>query len=155
MSAAAPSASKPRMTTLDPNARVKLLQGILLTLCGVEFLSIALVNVNSTHELVRTGQRAQGSVVMLAAGTSHPRVEFEDPSGHKVEFAGNGFVSHRAGERVVVLFDVRDPSGTAILDESGALWFFDVLSALLGILMIGMGLYSMRRRVAKQKEDSG
>jgi Protein of unknown function (DUF3592) len=153
MNAPPQSSSKPRMKALDSDTRVRLLRGILLTLCGAVVLGIALVNVQSTRELVRTGLRVQGSVATLAAGTSHPRVEFEDPSGQKIDFAANGFVSHRAGERVVVLFDARDPLGTAVLDESGALWFFDVLSALLGMLMIAMGFYSMLRLATKQEES--
>lgn len=104
---------------------------------GIGVLSFTVANVTETRRLVDTGDRAVGAVIALYAGaTSHPEIEFKDSAGHIVRFPGNGFVSHRVGDRVEVLFRAQNPVGTAVLNEPGALWSFDIADGLLGAVMV-------------------
>ena len=134
-----------------PTDPLRPFKGGFFTFVGLVILTFVFLDVQSTRELIRTGQRVQGLVTELAAGTSHPMVAFE-AAGERIEFPGNGFVSHRKGERVAVLFDASSPHTSAILDEPGALWFTAVGNGLLGggMLIAGLSLLLRRRGAAKQ-----
>ena len=138
------------MSAAGRKDRVAVFRGLILALTGLVIAAFVAVSVLGTRELVQTGQRAQGRVVELAAGTSHPTIEFEDTAGRTIQFAGNGFVSHQRGDKVRVLFDERDPDTSAVLDEPGALWFFDAATGLLGAAMIALGIFSATRRKSPQ-----
>ena len=134
------------MTTVPHSDPVKSIRGAVFVTAGIALLWFVFTHVQSTRELLTGGRRVQGTVVKLSAGTSHPAIEFEDARGRKVMFSGNGFVSHRVGERVAVIYRDQDPETSAVLDEPGALWFFDVLTGVLGCAFIVGGVVSTIRR---------
>ena len=82
---------------------------------------------------MRRSATADGSVIRLHAGGSHPQIEFTTPSGETVSYSQGGFIfSYRVGDRVRVRYDPANPRATASLDTIGALWFPPLLLAALG-----------------------
>jgi hypothetical protein len=126
--------------TLGPRAR-----GVVLAVAGVATLLMVSVSALGTIRLVRHGLRAKGSVTALYAGSSHPKVEFVARDGATFVFPGNGFVSHRVGDAVTVVYHADNPGGSAVLDEPGALWMFDVATGTLGLGALAAGLFLLRR----------
>lgn len=126
--------------SLGPRAR-----GFVLVAAGIITMTMVGVSIVGTLLLVRNGQRAKGLVTALYAGTSHPKVEFVDKDGGTIVFPGNGFVSHRVGDAVDVLYAPENPGHSALLEEPGALWMFDVSTGVLGFGAFAAGLYLLRR----------
>lgn len=115
---------------------------------GIGVLVVTVSNVTETCRLIDTGERATGAVIALYAGaTSHPEIEFRDSAGQVVRFPGNGFVSHRVGDQVEVIFKPKDPVGTAVLNEPGALWSLEIADGLLGatMVMVSLGVVFIER----------
>lgn len=100
---------------------------------GVVLLIGAGITGYSQYRFVQSAQVAQGSVVALNAGSSHPEIEFTDASGSIVRYPQGGFIfGYRVGDSVAVLYDPLDPRH-AVIDTPGALWFTPGLLALLGL----------------------
>jgi hypothetical protein len=82
---------------------------------------------------IRNAAAAEGTVVELNAGGSHPQIEFITVAGEKISYPQGGFVfGYRIGDRVRVRYDPSNPTATASLDTIGALWFAPLLLAVLG-----------------------
>lgn len=127
----------PAANTVQLTPRVT---GFVLALAGCVFVALALLITAHTNRFIARASRAEATVVSLYAGSSHPKFEFIDPHGEKLNFYGSGWISHRVGDRVPVLFLENDPHGTAQLGEPGALWFLPGAFVLLGgaALLIGL-----------------
>jgi len=142
------------MTMPAPNRIATWLRGLTLLLGGAITLGFAVIDLRSTRELVEHAHHANGTVVALNAGTSHPEVRFKEAeSGEQVSFPANGWVSHRVGEQVKVLYIRRDSVMTAKLDESGALWHFPVMTALTGAGLVLASLFVLCRRPRQSLEN--
>ena len=135
--------------TLGPRER-----GYVFLVAGVATLMMVAFSVWGTSRLVRHGLRAKGIVTALYAGTSHPKVEFVARDGTTFVFPGNGFVSHRVGDAVTVLYAAENPGPSAVLEEPGALWMFNVSTGMLGLGAVAAGLYLLRRAEQNPKPET-
>ncbi len=62
-------------------------------LVGLALLLAALVTGLSTERFIHTASHADGAVVALSAGGSHPRVSFRTADGRAALFSGGGLIS--------------------------------------------------------------
>jgi len=115
---------------------------ILFAVVGLGLIAIAIALALSTRGFVRRASRAEGVVVGLNAGESHPEIEFTPASGPRVSFSQGGFISgYKQGRRVEVLYDADRPARTARVNAPGALWFVPVLLGALGIAFLCAGVF--------------
>jgi hypothetical protein len=90
---------------------------------------------------IRSAATAEGTVVELNAGGSHPQIEFTTAAGEHVSYPQGGFIfGYKPGDRVPVRYLPSDPRGTASIDAAGALWFVAALLATLGLLFAAAAL---------------
>jgi hypothetical protein len=120
-------------------------KAVVLLSAGLIMLLVVGMSSAGTLRLVRSGQRAKGIVTSLYAGPAHPKVEFIAKDGRTIVFPGNGFVSHRVGDTVDVLYTPENPEHSAVLEETGALWMFDASSGMLGLVVCAAGVYLLRK----------
>lgn len=98
----------------------------------------------STHRFVQTAARAPGVVTGLNAGGSHPQVQFTASSGQVVSYPQDGMISgYRTGQRVSILYDPHDPSGSPCLDVFSALWMDWIMLFGLGTVFVCAGMSLM------------
>ena len=71
---------------------------------------------------------------IIADPQPHPVISFLDGSGRTVTFVQNGFIARPAGAAVPVLYDARDPAGTAQAATFWATW-----GVALWMLPVGAG----------------
>ena len=121
-------------------------QGLVLGMVGLGVIGLSVFVGNVTADFLRSARRAEGTVTALEAGNSHVRVEFMDQSGRRVVFPGNGWISHRVGERVPVVYSDDNPTATAHLDEPGSVWSWTVSLAAIGVGLSLTGTYLIRKR---------
>lgn len=118
------------------------LVGGLFAIVGAALVAAAIARGLATMRFIRNAAAADGFVVCLLAGGSHPDVEFSTPSGQQVTYAQGGLIfGYQVGDRVRVLYDPADPAKTACLDRLGALWFTPILLSTLGIIFLANGLW--------------
>jgi hypothetical protein len=129
--------------------RANVLVGALFILIGIGLLVAAIRSGATRREFVREADSADGVVVGLNAGGSHPQIEFTTSSGQKISYPQGGFIfGYRPGDRVRVLYRPGDPAKTACVDAPGALWFTPLFLGSLGILCVMGGILSARGRGA-------
>jgi Protein of unknown function (DUF3592) len=121
-------------------------QGAILGVVGLCVLGLSIFAYQLKSEFLRHAQRAEGTVTALTAGNSHVLVEFNDRAGNRIEFPGNGWISHRVGERVHVVYSEDNPIPTAQLDEPGAIWSWTWSLAIIGCALSVTGVYTFRKR---------
>lgn len=114
--------------------------GIPPVLVGCLLLLVAAASAWSTRSFVRRATRATGVVVALNAGSAHPEIEFDLPSGEKVSFPAGGFISYSVGERPTVLYLPEAPFKGARLDHFGALWMRHIMLAAMGLIALAFGV---------------
>jgi hypothetical protein len=119
------------------------LAGVLVSFAGLLFVGISVITSLVTRDFISNAQRAEATVVSLYAGSSHPKLEFVRPDGEKVDFYGSGWISHRVGDRVPVLY-LKD--GAAKIDEPGSLWFLPGMFGALGGAALLVSVFMFLRR---------
>ena len=81
---------------------------------------------------IRSSATAEGMVIELNAGGSHPQIEFTTAAGERISYPQGGFIfGYRPGDRVRVCYLPTDPRGTASIDTIGALWFSPLLLTII------------------------
>jgi Protein of unknown function (DUF3592) len=109
--------------------------GLAFACVGLLLLCLAAWSASATRSFIRTATSAEGQVVALNAGGSHPQIRFTTPAGQVISYPQGGLIfGYRSGDVVRVLFDAGDPAGTATIDSAGALWFRALLFCGLGAL---------------------
>jgi hypothetical protein len=94
----------------------------------------------SVHSFTRAAVTADGVVVRLNAGASHPQVEFTAASGGKISYPQGGLICcYRAGEKVRVLYQADRPND-ARLDAFGVLWVTPLILLVVGTCLVLGGL---------------
>jgi Protein of unknown function (DUF3592) len=79
---------------------------------------------------------ADGVVIKLNAGGSHPQIQFTTADNKVIEYPQGGLISgYKIGDKVRVLYDKNNPS-RAEIDSFGALWGFTVIFIFMSILFI-------------------
>lgn len=116
-------------------------KGVFSLVAGTALLIATLVLVVRTREFVRTARAAEGTVVSLNAGGSHPQIEFIDNSGARISYAQGGLIfGYRPGERVRVLYRPGDAKSSACIDVFGALFAFPLILGAIGACFLAGGL---------------
>lgn len=110
---------------------------VVFVLVGIALLAFAARDAFQTRAFIANAASAEGVVTGLNAGGSHPEIRFMTSHGQTVSFPQGGFIfGFRAGDRVRVLYDPKDPAGSATLVNPGALWFSTLLPGCLGLLFL-------------------
>src|SRR5262249_35098816 len=92
----------------------------------------------------RTAIRAEGVVVRLNAGGSHPQIDFTAASGAKISYPQGGLIfGYRPGQKVRVLYNPNNPGKTACIDTTGALWAVPILLAGIGLFLALTGFVNL------------
>jgi Protein of unknown function (DUF3592) len=79
---------------------------------------------------------AQGVVIRLNHGGSHPQVRFITSTGQVVDYAQNGLIfGYRKGDKVEVLYDSIQPTD-ATVNSFGALWGFPIQIFMMGVVFV-------------------
>lgn len=107
---------------------------------GAVALVVAALLAARTAEFVRSAARAEGEVVRLNAGGSHPEVAFTTTTGERVSYPQGGFIAgYAVGDRVRVLYDAAAPAATARIDAVGSLWAWPLIVGFLGSAFVLLG----------------
>jgi hypothetical protein len=113
---------------------------VLVIVIGLGLILAAAGVAVSVRSFTRKAATAEGVVVRLNAGGSHPQIEFTTGSGQKVSYPQGGLICcYRAGERVRVLYETDRPND-ARLNTFGALWFTPLILLLVGTFLVLGGL---------------
>ena len=113
--------------------------------------------------MLRSGTRAQGTVLWLEMNTSNnnhnsrfPEVQFTAADGAVVRFldrAGANPSPYKVGDRVTVLYQPGQ-QGTAMIDHGLSNWEPVVALLLLGTTLLGLGVMALRGGVALRHTGS-
>ena len=127
------------------NPALRTLKAVVFGLAGLCLIVAGVYCVVSTRDFLARARTAAGEVTLLRAGGAHPQVRFVTDEGQAVEYAQNGMIwGYRPGDRVTVLYDPREPTRDPVVDTPGALWGFDVMNFLMGVVFL-LAAYQMRR----------
>lgn len=110
---------------------------VVFTLVGVGLMISAGVWAVSTQHFVARAASAPGEVVKLNAGGAHPEVRFTTAAGQVIEYPQSGMIwGYRVGDKVEVLYEAENPTGSAVIHTPGALWGFVMMDFLLGAVFV-------------------
>jgi len=123
----------------------------LFTLVGIVLLSVSFATGMRKRRFLARAAVAEGVVVGVPEGGFHPKIEFTTASGLRVEFVGSGFKFCRLGDRLRVLYDPDRPRYSPWVDAFGAVWFPQILIAVIGLGHLVVGLGAMRRRSSQSR----
>lgn len=119
---------------------------LLFAVSGSLVLLASLASLGSAWRFGQTAAVAEGTVIALNAGGSHPEVAFTTAAGEAVHYPQNGLVAgYRVGDAVRVLYDPSDPRH-AVVDAVGARYGFAALGALLGSVFLVVAWVARRTR---------
>ena len=121
--------------------------GIIFLIVGAALLITTVQLAVRKREFVRTASVAEGTVVRLNAGGSHPQIEFIDNSGKRISYPQGGLIfGYKPGDRVRVLYNPGDARNSASIDAFGALCPFPLILGTIGAVFLALGLVSVLRR---------
>ncbi|MEE4183563.1 DUF3592 domain-containing protein [Pseudomonas viridiflava] len=130
------------MTSTPPSNQGTLLRALIFIPLGLCLLFIALWLGQDRLGFLAHAQRAEGHVSALNSGGSHPQIEFTDATGRVISYPESGLIfGYEAGDSVTVRYRPESPSGTAIIEDPGALWGATLLTGLLAIAFTAGGSY--------------
>ncbi|MDR6674388.1 DUF3592 domain-containing protein [Xanthomonas sp. 1678] len=138
----------------DAASRIgNILLGLLFALLGLVLLGIAAGLALDRHEFLARAQTADGVVSRLNAGGAHPEIAFTTGAGEKISYPQGGFISiHRPGQTVRVHYLPEWPSGSAVIDDPGALWGVPVVMGGMGLIF---GIAGVSRVVRRSRGAGG
>jgi hypothetical protein len=121
-------------------------KAVVFGLVGIGLLVATVVVCAKVWRFVRQAKAAEGIVVRLIAGGSHPEIEFTTAAGEKIVYTQGGLIfGYRVDERPRVLYRPDDPAGSASVDAFGALWFVPLLLGLIGAFFVVGGALLLAR----------
>ncbi|MFE1816558.1 DUF3592 domain-containing protein [Metapseudomonas otitidis] len=124
--------------------QVSLFKGGLFALLGLALLAAMAINASSRMGFLQSALIADGAVVALNAGGSHPEIAFTDSTGARVSYPQGGLIfGYQVGQPVKVHYQANDPTGSAVVDDFGALWGTAALLGVLGAVFTATGLMSL------------
>ncbi|MEE4128072.1 DUF3592 domain-containing protein [Pseudomonas viridiflava] len=130
------------MTSTPPSNQGTLLRALIFIPLGLCLLFIALWLGQDRLGFLAHAQRAEGHVSALNSGGSHPQIDFTDATGKVVSYLESGLIfGYEAGDSVTVRYRPENPSGTAIIEDPGALWGATLLTGLFAIVFTAGGGY--------------
>ena len=108
---------------------------------GVFVFLIVAIWGSLTYQFISRSATAQGKVIRLNSGGSHPEIKFTTGDGKEVEYPQSGLIfGYKTGDTVEVLYDSQNPKKASI-NSFGALWGFPALIFVLGLLFIIVGFF--------------
>ena len=108
-------------------------RAVIMLAIGVALLGAALASALSVRRFTRESSLADGRVIKLNAGGSHPEIMFTTRGGERVSYPQGGLIAgYSVGDAVRVRYREADPKRSATLDTFGALFFWPVLLVVLG-----------------------
>lgn len=117
------------------------LKRVLFGTVGVLIVVGSVIWAISGWQFISRAETARGTVVKLNAGGSHPEIKFTIRDGHEISYPQGGLIfGYQVGDEVSVLYDAENPRNCQ-LDTFGALWGFTILTAIMGFVFIGVGLF--------------
>lgn len=118
-------------------------KAVIFLVVGAGLLLTALAIGAGVRSFIVESDRAHGRVTRLAAGGSHPEIEFTTASGQAISFSDSGFISgYRSGDEVAVRYRPSEPKLSAKLDTFGALWFAPLMLGLIGAGLLTLGAFN-------------
>ena len=124
--------------------QVSLFKGGLFALLGLALLAAMAINASSRIGFLQSALIADGAVVALNAGGSHPEIAFTDSTGARVSYPQGGLIfGYQVGQPVKVHYQANDPTGSAVVDDFGALWGTAALLGVLGAVFTATGLMTL------------
>ncbi|WP_144630520.1 DUF3592 domain-containing protein [Bordetella genomosp. 13] len=122
------------------------LRGLLFALVGLFLVASTGYLAYERVQFLRTSQVADGRVVELNAGGSHPQIEFETAAHERISYPQGGMIyGYEPGQQVKVRYMADNPRATAVLDTFGAMWGMDALMAGMGLIFLLVGLSAIFR----------
>ena len=129
-----------------PTTPSRLLKGGLFALAGLVLLTATVVQTSSRADFLQSALQADGNVVALNAGSSHPEIAFTDSSGARISYPQGGWIyGYQVGIQVKVYYRAEAPETSAVIDDFGALWGTSALLGLLGSIFMVSGLLTLFR----------
>ncbi|MEE4812847.1 DUF3592 domain-containing protein [Pseudomonas alliivorans] len=130
------------MTSTRPSDLGDLLRALIFIPLGLCLLFITFWLVQDRLGFLARAQRAEGHVIGLNSGSSHPQIDFTDALGKVFSYPEGGFIfGYTEGDSVTVLYNAEAPSTTAIIEDRGALWGTSLLAGLFAIVFTAGGSY--------------
>jgi hypothetical protein len=118
-----------------------MMKALLFLSIGVALLLVAGITSIGTLRFLREAAQAEGIVVALNAGGSHPQVRFELPDGRPVSYPQGGWISgYQVGDRVTVRYDAGNPLATARIEAIGSLWAWPIALGFIGAIFTIVGI---------------
>lgn len=134
-----------------PTTPSRLLKGGLFAVAGLVLLTATVVQTSSRVDFLKSALQAEGNVVALNAGGSHPEIAFTDDSGARISYPQGGWIyGYQVGMPVKVYYRPEAPATSAVIDDFGALWGTSVFLGLLGSVFMVSGLLTLFRRAPQQ-----
>jgi hypothetical protein len=125
-----------------PDRLQKMIYGF-FALVGVLIIFGVLAWSLKTYQFINNSLSAQGTVVALNAGGSHPQIKFTTTEGKEIEYSQNGLIfGYQIGDQVTVLYNPQNPLEASV-NTPGALWGFNLLGFILGVCFTGIGLLKL------------
>ena len=126
---------------------------VLCAAVGCMCLSVCGYQGSQSMRLVLHGTRTTGQIV---DPEQHPKVGFTDGSGNHVVFTQNGFLVRPMGASVPVIYEARDPAGTARANTIPCMWWGVFWMLPLGLATLygagaGMSEWRQTRRSAPEQ----
>ncbi|SAI24392.1 Protein of uncharacterised function (DUF3592) [Bordetella ansorpii] len=122
------------------------MRALLFTLVGLFLVASTGYLCYERAQFIRHSQVADGRVVKLNAGGSHPQIEFDTADNQRISYPQGGMIfGYEAGRQVKVRYLAENPQATAVLDTFGALWGMDAMMGAVGFIFLALGLSSVLR----------
>lgn len=134
-----------------PATPSRLLKGGLFALVGLALITATVVQTSSRVGFLKSALQAEGNVVALNAGGSHPEIAFTDNTGARISYPQGGWIyGYQVGMPVKVYYRAEAQATSAVIDDFGALWGTSVFLGLLGSIFMVSGLLTLFRRAPQQ-----
>lgn len=134
---------------------------MLTRLKGAIFFPIGLVLIaaagfagTGARQFIARTERSPGIVIREEYGATHVDIRFTTRAGRTLVFFQNGEIWQHAGDRVMVRYDPRDPSGSCSLDTFGALFGTTLALGSMGAVLAAAGGAMLFRRGDVAMADS-
>ena len=113
----------------------------LILIIGIVLLITGSALAVSRRQFVREAITANGIVVELKFGTSHPKIEFTLPNNERIAYYQGGLITgYKVGDKLHVLYLESDPRGTACIDTLGAIWAGSIIIVIISFFLITVSL---------------
>jgi hypothetical protein len=127
---------------------------LLLLIVGMSFFANGFYGLVKSWKLTHHGATAVGFIPVVSdlhqpdLALGQPAVTFMSEGGRRIEYVQRGYGAKRNQPYVTVLYDPKDPAGTATIDEFTPLWYWPIESIAFGsvflVIVVAIKLYRER-----------